>query len=489
MLNFPLDIIIIIFELTGASGIKNLSATCKSFNDIIKNPNANCIHTHITYNTKYTSFGKINNSWKKNIHSLVYCDPETGLRPILAAGPLGRPIVSAGPSGRRQKNIIVKFEMTYLKKIVIDRFALNILDVFSSCKNLEKVILKNCTVNSIRPEGPADKLHTLSLFNTSINRIDYLPKTIRNLDLRFATGCLNLSRITKLTKLKTDNCILSINPLNCMLLNYSKLTSVSIYEGETRFIHIDNDILKENVCLKNFKINSSKMDNTNLKLFAPGPGLPRRDLDKLALINTNITDMSELRLYVSSIKKLYMKNNLTKCFNFTKDYADSLEKLVICDSEYYDTLFIKNLPNLKKIYLTGPIDIDINVFINPEKIKTLHLYSFSIVNLNNIFKFKNLKHLYIDTTHNIQNIYDSILSISQCTRLETLGFNVRGVDKFAMDYLVWPFGTLPVLKKLDVTNIGISDFSFIPNNIELCSLYKKEKEYYTNPGNCNISFF
>ena len=479
MLNFPLDIIIIIFELTGASGIKNLSATCKSFNDIIKNPNANCIHTNITYNTKYTSFGKINNSWKKNIHSLVYCDPETGLRPPRAAG----------PSGRRQKNIIVKFEMTYLKKIVIDRFALNILDVFSSCKNLEKVILKNCTVNSIRPEGPADKLHTLSLFNTSINRIDYLPKTISNLDLRFATGCLNLSRITKLTKLKTDNCILSINPLNCMLLNYSKLTSVSIYEGETRFIHIDNDILKENVCLKNFKINSSKMDNTNLKLFAPGPGLPRRDLDKLALINTNITDMSELRLYVSSIKKLYMKNNLTKCFNFTKDYADSLEKLVICDSEYYDTLFIKNLPNLKKIYLTGPIDIDINVFINPEKIKTLHLYSFSIVNLNNIFKFKNLKHLYIDTTHNIQNIYDSILSISQCTRLETLGFNVRGVDKFAMDYLVWPFGTLPVLKKLDVTNIGISDFSFIPNNIELCSLYKKEKEYYTNPGNCNISFF
>lgn len=468
MLNFPLDIIIIIFELTGASGIKNLSATCKSFNDIIKNPNANCIHTNITYKTKYTSFGKINNSWKKNIHSLVYFDPDTGMR--------------------RQKNIIVKFEMANLKKIVIDRFALNILDVFS-CKNLEKVILKNCTVNTIRCINTADKLHTLSLFNTSINRIDYLPKTISNLDLRFATGCLNLSRITKLTKLKTDNCILSINPLNCMLLNYSKLTSVSIYEGETRFIHIDNDILKENVCLKNFKINSSKMDNTNLKLFAPGPGLHRRDLDKLALTNTGITDMSELRLYVSSIKKLYMKNNLTKCFNFTTDYADSLEKLVICDSEYYDTLFIKNLPNLKKIYLTGPIDIDINVFINPEKIKTLHLYSFSIVNLNNIFKFKNLKHLYIDTTHNIQNIYDSILSISQCTRLETLGFNVRGVDKFAMDYLVWPFGTLPVLKKLDVTNIGISDFSFIPNNIELCSLYKKEKEYYTNPGNCNISFF
>ena len=466
-INFlPLDIIIIIFELTSASDIKNLSSTCKVFNYVIKHPSANCMHRNITYITKSNSFGKINNSWKKNIHNLVYCDPESGLR--------------------RQKNILVKFEMANLKKIAIDGIALNILDLFTSCKNLEKVSLKNCTVNSIRCINNATKLHTLNLFNTSINRVDFLPTSIGRLDLRFAVGCLNLSRLSKLTKLKTDNCILSINPLNCMLLDYSQMTTCSIYEGETGFIHIDDNILKENAYLKKFKINSYKMDN--LKLFAPGAGMPRRELDKLALTNTGITDMSELRLYVSSIKKLYMKHNLNACFNFTKDYANSLEKLVIGNSGYYDTLFLKNLPNLKKIYLTGSIDIDINVFINPEKIETLYLYLFSIINSEMLFKFKNLKHLYIDT-HNIQNIHDSILSISQCTRLKTLGFNVRGVDQFAMDNLLWPIGTLPALKKLDVTNLGLSDFSFIPSTIELCSLYKIEKEYYTKPGNCNISFF
>ena len=521
MLKLPLDIIISIIELHGVAGgcYRKLSLTCKLFNNVIKNPYSNGIHKNIIYKTNSSLFGSRNISWKQNIHGLditsSYCPTPTSRSFGSFSAPFG---ASAGTStalfelGNRDstvgttsqynlacsrvipKNIIIKFEMIYLKKIKIDGFALKIIDIFKTCKNLEKVSLKNCTVHTIKHIKEAISLTSLNLFNTAVVSFSgALPETIQKLDLRFAScSLLSLSVNTRLTKLKTKNCVLSINPLNSTILNHTQLTTFSVHEGDVRNssgpMRVNNDSFMDNGCLSNFSVNSVTMGTSNIKILSPGVGMPRRTMNKLELINTDISDMGELKLYVSAIKKLYMKNNHVICFDFTREYSESLEHIVICNSLTYNTSFIENLHNLKKIDLKGPIDIDINVFKNPEKIKSLHLYAFNITNSNMLFKFLNLKHLYINT-HNIQNIHETILSISRCTLLKTLGFNIRGIDGHAVDYLLWPIATLPLLEKLDITNLGITDISYIPISIQICSLYKQKKEYYLYPGHCNISFY
>jgi len=252
------------------------------------------------------------------------------------------------------------------------------------------------------------------------------------------------------------------------------------------------------------------MENKHIKILDTGTG-EKRKLKKLVLANTEIDRMEELKLYVSDIEKLYMKNNINTCFNFTEVYSNSLKKILIYSSMNYSTSFFRNLNNIEEVHIRGgPIDIDLNDFINPEKIKKLFLYVFNIKNTNNLINFKNLKHLYIDTMY-IENGQDAPFGgglgeaaargsdreapaasggdigqvISKCDKLKSLGLDIRGADCIS-EYDIRKICSIQSLKKLDLRCIECNNISFIPDNIEMYSLYKCDPG--SHPGNCNISF-
>jgi hypothetical protein len=369
-----------------------------------------------------------------------------------------------------------------------------VFDIFDKCKNIKKLVLKKCKIFYIKNITIASTLKSLNLFDSEIRKMDNLPPSIENLDLRYTFCTVVLPSCIKLKKFKTNHCNTSINPLNCMHLDFSKVINFSILEDtgsinnvlRHKFLHIEKDTFKFNTCLKKITINSYTMSTPDIALLSTGT-TSKRILNKLEIVNTIIDNMENLKLYISDIKKLYMKNNINTCFDFTKYYSDSLKKIVIYNSGYVDTSFIANLGNLEKVQIRAPVDLDLTVFKSPEKIKILYIYAFNILNTKLLLKFTNLKHLYLDI-HTAGNLYDTILFISSCKSIETLGFNIRGVDRLVAEYILWPFSTLPLLKKLDITRLGITDYSYLPTTIDLCSLYNRKKEYDSTPGYCNISF-
>ena len=80
--------------------------------------------------------------------------------------------------------------------------------------------------------------------------------------------------------------------------------------------------------------------------------------------------------------------------------------------------------------------------------------------------------------------------ISKCDKLKSLGLNIRGSDSCISEYDVRKICSIPSLKKLDLRCIECHNISFIPDNIELCCLYKYKKgsDPLSSSGNCNISF-
>ena len=486
----------------GIYSLKSLSSVCKLTNHIINN--SKYIHKHIDYVNKKERFGKVDCSWKKYIYRLkdIY-------------------------KGNILKSIRINFEMKNLYRLEINEQCIDTVDIFLNCINLEKVVFKKCKIMYIKNINNADRLKTLNLFDSDIEKIDNLPNNIENLDLRYTICDLVLPHNVKFKKLKTNNCITSINLLNSMEINYKELIKISVTEGYfRRFIHIDTDTLKFNTCLKNVSIDSYSMENKHIKILDTGTGCEKRKLKKLSLANTEIDSMEELKLYVSEIEKLYMKNNINTCFNFTEVYSNSLKKILIYSSMNYSTSFFRNLNNIEEVRIRGgPIDIDLNDFINPEKIKKLFLYVFNIKNTNNLINFKNLKNLYIDTMY-IENRRDSFAAdrsaaglgeaeggdsrgsavgdreaastfgsdfgqvISKCDKLKSLGLNIRGSDSCISEYDVRKICSIPSLKKLDLRCIECHNISFIPDNIELCCLYKYKKgsDPLSSSGNCNISF-
>ena len=229
--------------------LKSLSSVCKLTNHII-NTSIRGIHKNITYVNKKESFGMVDCSWKKNIYKLNY------KKNIL------------------QSSIRINFEMKNLYRLEINEQSIDTVDIFLNCINLEKVVFKKCKINYIKNINNAERLKTLNLFDSIIKKIDNLPTNIENLDLRYTLCDIVLPHNVKFKKLKTDNCITSINLLNSVEIDYKELITISITESYfRRFISIDTDSLKFNTNLRCVLIDSYSMENKHIKILNHGMGI------------------------------------------------------------------------------------------------------------------------------------------------------------------------------------------------------------------------
>ena len=372
---------------------------------------------------------------------------------------------------------------------------INIISELKSCKNLEKLTLRNLNIKDMEEIGElSDKLNYLDLYYNKIDKLKGLEDKISLTSLNL--GYNNLKDLEGLENLKN---------LKNLILNNNQITNITPLSANISLTTLD---LKGNTGIDGNRLNYR---GENLKaLDKIGEILDRGgsinlDIDKLGLFtNYKILDLSNQNLEtleglegLTELKHLNLTSNkLTLEDEKSQEILKSmtyLENLYLVNNNITNIEAINNLKNLKNLYIAGnninlqeiqdiisnlttlTVSTEVlktitNCDIN--KITTLNLITSNLTEIPDLSKFSKLTKLSLYNNPNISNFN----MISKIASLESLDLNNNNLHG----------RTINLSKLTNLTNLNLSENTLWSEDLENLKALKNNTGLTINLSNNSI---